>query len=468
MRFKVIVLLACILGLDAADKATIGATAVKLEQAFHIGDVEVGLLVAVTAAVGALTTLPLGILVDRVRRVRLLVAAIAVWSLAIALSGFSTSWLMLLFTRFALGAVVAIAAPAVASLTGDFFHAIERGRVYGFILTGELVGAAFGFLISGSLADIFTWRVPFWVLAAIGLALAAALHWLLPEPARGGRDQLNLPSEDSAGEGEDDEDPVEEEIEQAGVRPDRSHLPTKAPAEMSWFKAIRYILSIRTYVLIAIASAMSYFYLTGLKTFGVVYMHAHFGLSETAASATLVAAGIGGIVGVLLIGRLSDRLIEHGMYRARLWVAALAFLGTVLFLVPGFLSPSLYATGNLFFIGAIGLGGVNPPMNAARLDVMHSRLWGRAESVRSTMRYTFVAIAPIVFGYVSSLLGGAGHTFKASGFHPNGNGFGLALTLAIMLVSLIGAGVAMFFAMKSYPRDVATAHEFEAHTRQQD
>src|SRR5699024_428814 len=104
------------------------------------------------------------------------------------------SWLMLLFTRLALGAVVAVAAPVVASLTGDFFHPIERGRIYGFILTGELVGAAFGFLLSGSLADFLTWRTPFWVISVIGLGLAAALHWLLPEPARGGQDRLAIDS----------------------------------------------------------------------------------------------------------------------------------------------------------------------------------------------------------------------------------------------------------------------------------
>jgi len=97
----------------------------------HIGNSDIGLLAAVSTAVGAVATLPLGALTDRVNRTRLLTAAIGVWSAAEVLSGASNSFLMLLLTRVALGAVVATAGPVVASLTGDLFPAAARGRIYG-------------------------------------------------------------------------------------------------------------------------------------------------------------------------------------------------------------------------------------------------------------------------------------------------------------------------------------------------
>jgi len=53
-RLRVIVLLACVLALDAADKASIGATAVQLERDLHIGNTSIGLLVTVSTAVGAI------------------------------------------------------------------------------------------------------------------------------------------------------------------------------------------------------------------------------------------------------------------------------------------------------------------------------------------------------------------------------------------------------------------------------
>ncbi|HET6726109.1 MAG TPA: MFS transporter [Gammaproteobacteria bacterium] len=477
-RLKVIVLLACVLGLDAGDKATVGAVAVMLEQSLHINNVQIGLLVTVSTAIGAFATLPLGVLADRVRRVRLLTIAVIVWSLAMAISGASTSYLMLLLTRLALGAVVAAAAPTVASLIGDFFRPTERGRIYGFILTGELIGAAFGFVISGDVAEALSWRASFWILAAIGFALAAALIIWLPEPARGGQSRMKpgateIPSEDAKTDAEPGDpaqtaegagetaDKVEEQIREADISPDRPLVLHDDPTHMSWLRAAWYILSIRTNLLIILASALGYFYLTGLRTFGVVYIRARFNLGQSEGTSLLVAIGLGAIVGVLVIGRGSDWLIDRGRFTARIRAGAIAFLIAAAFFLPGFFVSSITAATVLFFLGAIGIGGVNPPMDAARLDIMHSRLWGRAESVRASLRYAFEAIAPIVFGYVSTFFGGAGGAF---GRASHNGGAGLGITFLIMLVTLVGAGVCLFFALPTYPEDVATAIESEENT----
>lgn len=477
-RLKVIVLLAWVLGFDAADKSTVGAIAVELEHALHIGNLQVGLLVRASTAIGAFATLPLGILADRVRRVRLLVVAVIVWSLAMAVSGGSVSFLMLLFTRLAMGAVVATAAPVIASLVGDFFHSSERGRIYGFILTGELLGAVFGFLISGNVASILSWRASFWVLAAIGLALAAALWRWLPEPARGGQSRIEpgaieIPSHDETTGAEPSAERAHEpagdnrlaaEIEAAGIEPNADMVLEKDPTRLSWLRAARYILSIRTNTLIIVASALGYFYITGLRTFGVVYLHARFHLSQSSASSLMVAIIIGTIVGVLIVGRVSDRLIRRGHLRARVWAGAIALLAAAGFFLPGFLVPSLYVAGALFFIAAIGIGGVNPPMDAARLDIMHSRLWGRAEGVRASLRYAFEAIAPILFGYVATFFGGSGAAFGRAADGAKNGGAGLAPTLMIMLIPLAAAGLILLAALKTYPADVATAMASEKNT----
>ena len=143
-RRHVVVLLGLVLALNSADNSAIGAIATQLEPGLRIGAAELGLLVTVSSLVGALAAIPSGVLTDKTRRVRLLSISVLLWGVAEAVSGFSTSYTMLLLTRLALGAVTATAAPAVASLTGDFFPAGERGRIYGFIITGEVVGAGFG------------------------------------------------------------------------------------------------------------------------------------------------------------------------------------------------------------------------------------------------------------------------------------------------------------------------------------
>ena len=152
----------------------------QLERDLHIGNTSIGLLVTVSTAVGAVATLPIGALTDRINRTNLLAGAILIWSVAMVVSGASTSFEMLLLTRLALGAVVATAGPTVASLTGDLFPAAERGRIYGFILTGELIGTGIGFLVSGDIAAVLSWRYAFWVLAVPGVILAWAIWRLLP------------------------------------------------------------------------------------------------------------------------------------------------------------------------------------------------------------------------------------------------------------------------------------------------
>src|SRR5438552_8574681 len=68
LRARVVVLLAAVLGLASADAVTVGASATALRGALHISNTDIGLLVSVTSLVGAMATLPFGVLADRVRR----------------------------------------------------------------------------------------------------------------------------------------------------------------------------------------------------------------------------------------------------------------------------------------------------------------------------------------------------------------------------------------------------------------
>lgn len=483
-RLRVVVLLACVLALDSADKATVGATAVQLERALDIGNTEVGLLVTVSTAVGAVATLPVGALTDRVNRTRLLAGAILVWSAAMVVSGLSTSFLMLLITRIALGAVVATAGPAVASLTGDLFPAAERGRIYGFILSGELIGTGIGFLIAGDIAAVLSWRYSFWVLALPGVALAVAIVRLLPEPVRGGQSRLRpgarhirtaeQADHDTAANGQphehededEDQGKAEQGVEEEGIEPHRHLVLHTDPTNRSLWWAVRYVLSVRTNVLLIVASALGYFFFAGLRTFAVVFLRDRFSLGQGTASTLLVVLGLGAILGVLITGPLGDWLLDRHHITARPLVAGIAFTAAAVLFVPALLTTSLLIAAPLFFLAAASLGGANPPLDAARLDLMHSRLWGRAESVRTVLRSSFEAIAPLLFGYVSARFGA--HTSGLG--HPTGSagtgGIGLDRTFLIMLVPLAAAGVMLLRARRTYPRDVATAVASEHATAQ--
>src|SRR5262249_20441504 len=182
-RTRVILLLASVLALASADTATVGASALQLRSDLHINNTDVGLLVTVTSLVAAAASLPFGVLADRVTRTRILGGAIVLWGAAMIWSATAPTFGQLLLARLFLGAVTAAAGPIVASLVGDWFAAAERGRIYSYILSGELVGAAIGFSVTGGIATL-SWRAAF-----VNLALPAFLPaWLifhLPAPGAG-------------------------------------------------------------------------------------------------------------------------------------------------------------------------------------------------------------------------------------------------------------------------------------------
>ena len=473
-RLKVIALLACVLALDAADKATVGAVATPLKTSLHVGNLQIGWLVTASTAVAAVMTLPFGALVDRVPRVRLLSIALAAWSLTMLVSGAATSYPMLLLSRLALGVIAAVASPGVTSLTGDFFRPGERGRIFGYVLAGELVGVALGFLVCGNVAAWLSWRASFWVLAALGFVLALLLWRCLPEPSRGGQSRIpvgasKVPSGDdrppATGE-TTDSGALRRVIRWRGVRP-RHALMSMNPASASLWRAVRYVLAVPTYRTLIAASALGYFYFTGLRTFAIVYLRGHFGLGQTAASSLAVLLGLGAIVGVLLAGRLGDRLIDRGRVTGRVLVAAAAYLVAAAAFLPALLVGTLWLAGPFFFVAAAGLGGANPAVDAARLDVMPSALWGRAEGVRATFRFALEAIAPPLFGYVSARFAGHAGTAAAAGSAmAHAGSAGLNDAFLALLAPLALAGLLLLVrSRRTYARDVASALAAERRTR---
>ena len=286
-RLRVVLLLGGVLSLQSADTGTVGALAPQLERAFHIGNTEVGLLITASSLMAAASSLPMGVLVDSTHRVRLLVVTVSLWSVCMAASGLATGYGVLLLTRLALGAVIAASGPAVASLTGDLFPAKERSRIYGMVLTGELLGAGAGLILSADIGAAAGWRAPFFVLAVPSIVLAISLHRLLPEPGRGGQswlrpgDERIKPAEEVAGpptatdEGDagtgpspavamsvvEDSEVRRRARERPDIEPHDDLLREGDPADLSTWGAVRYVLRIRSNLVLIGASVLGYFFL---------------------------------------------------------------------------------------------------------------------------------------------------------------------------------------------------------------
>ncbi|MDI9599975.1 MAG: MFS transporter [Acidobacteriota bacterium] len=475
-RRTVIILLGLVLGLSAADTSAVGAIAPQLQPALGIGAAQIGLLVTASALVGALAAIPFGLLVDKTRRVDLLTASILLWATAEVLSAFSASYNMLLLARLLLGAVTATAVPAVASLTGDFFAAGERGRIYGYITVGEVAGAGGGIGLASFISAALGWRAAFVFMALPSLILAWALWKRLPEPARGGQSRLEpgatrIISVEEAGPSlrpvaEEEpgraDDVVLMEVRRQGVEPDADRVVLTDPARMSLGHVVRYVLRVRTNVYIILASSMGFLFLAGLRTFGVLFARGHFGVGQAVATLVLGLVGAGSLLGLLTSGRLADRLIRRGHISARIVVAGVAFVVAAALLVPALVTTNVLAALGFFLLAFAALAAPNPPLDAAQLDVMPAQLWGRAQGVRSALRNTLEAFGPLLFGLVASLFitDGAALQEGASEVVP-GQTRGLQIAFLLTLIPLAGAGILLLRTRRHYPVDVASAGESE-------
>ena len=480
-RARVIFLFGAVLALASADAATIGAVAGQLQPDLGIDNTEVGLLNSVTLLAGALAVLPVGFLVDRVRRIPMLAFSIFMWSAAMFWSGLAGSYGNLLLARVALGAVTATAGPAIASLTGDYFPARERGRVYGYILGGEVAGTAVGFIVSGSIAAALSWRWAFFAIAIPGFFLARAMLRTVPEPKRGGgsrleRGALHLFEEHGQPADADLEDAdvredelAHEKVRERGIEPDPELVLTEDPAEMPLKSAVRYVLRIPTNVTLIVASALGYFFLAGLSTFAVVFVRGHYHVSQATATLVLGLLVIGSLLGVLVAGRLTDWMLRRGFLDARMWVPGVCYIGAAVLLVPGLLGTSLTPAIWFDIGGAALISAANPPLDAGRLDIIVSGLWGRAESVRTLLRTVAQALAPLLFGAVADLVAGFTPHQAPIGTKTGGvshaTARGLEVSFLLMLIPLAAAGVILLRGRHAYPRDVATAAASEARAR---
>jgi sugar phosphate permease len=327
----------------------------------------------------------------------------------------------------------------VTSIVGDLFPPAERGRVLGKVKSGELVGAGIGFLLTGLLVSMFTWRSVFIAFAVLGALLAFRVA-RVPEPRRGGE------GHDEHGERFlDAEDPLREIVEEEAVEPDKSLILHGDLSELPFTEAVGYIMRVRTLSLVILANAFGEFFFAALQVFGVLFLVEQFDISASTASLLIPAVGVAGLVGVIAGGQIGDRLVERHVLTGRIHVGAWSYLAVSVLFVPVLFAGSLaFALPFLVLAGAFLMAPV-APLEAARLDVVHPQLRGRAESARTVARVIAQAAAPLLFGVLSEAYGGGGE--------------GLRNSFLTFLPLLALSSVLLWAATRRYPREVAAVQE---------
>ena len=200
----------------------------------------------------------------------------------------------------------------------------------------------------------------------------------------------------------------------------------------------------RTNLVLIAASACGYYFLAGVQTFGLEFVKEQYRIGQALANLLLLLVGAGAVLGVIAGGALGDALVGRHYLNGRILVSAGAATATTILFVPALFAPTAFGALPFLIAAAFALSAQNPPLDAARLDIMPGQLWGRAESIRSVLRALAQAFAPLLFGVVSDYVFGGGRS-------------GLQWTFAVMLVPLAASAALLFRALRTYPGDVASA-----------
>lgn len=189
-QWAALALLGLIYTLHTIDRNIVSAVVEPIKHEFHLSDRAMGALSGMAHSIAfAVAVLPLGWLVDRANRARLLAGLLALWSGLTALSGLAGSYATLMMARFGVGAAEAGSSPACMSLIADIFPAHRRASAIGLFYLSTSIGTGLVFLVGSRVAHDYGWRTLFFAAGLPGLVLALVLWAVFKEPQRGRFDE---------------------------------------------------------------------------------------------------------------------------------------------------------------------------------------------------------------------------------------------------------------------------------------
>jgi MFS family permease len=166
------------------DRSVMPAVLTDIKTHFALSDGQIGRINTIFMLGYFVTSPVFGYFGDRVSRKWLIATGIFVWSLGTVLTGFATSFLLLLAYRVLVGVGEASYATISPSLISDTFPSERRNNALTIFYVAIPVGSALGYIIGGKIAAHWGWHWAFIWAGLPGLALALVL---LPfqEPVRG-------------------------------------------------------------------------------------------------------------------------------------------------------------------------------------------------------------------------------------------------------------------------------------------
>lgn len=296
------------------DRQIMGILGQPIKESLVISDTQLGLLSGIMFALFYATLgMPMAMWADRNNRRNLIAFSVFLWSLMTALCGMASNYLQLLLLRIGVGVGEAGSNPPSHSMIADLYPPERRATAMAIFGTGVNWGILLGFLVGGWVNEFFGWRAAFLIVGLPGIALALLVRFTVPEPPRG----------------------------TSNAAPAEPRPPAPSPEAPPFKEVVRFLASHAILRHLIFASSLIAFAGYAAIIWVPVYLVRIHGLGTGIVGTYLaLIVGFGGAAGILLAGRLADRLSAQRGPQWLPWIVALANLIGLPLLLWTFLAPS--------------------------------------------------------------------------------------------------------------------------------
>lgn len=369
-----------------------------LRDKFGFRDAKLGLLMTAFIVPHAFATLLFGWAGDRFERRRVIAVGLLIASVAGACGALASSATTLIMSRVVLGLGTAAVVPVANSILGQIYEGSRKASRMAMFNLGLLVGGVAGFAVGLEVG--FPAVV---VVLAIPGALVAAMVAVLPVPAHPGSVKSGS---------------------RMGLR--------------TLLESGRLLLRIRTLRWLMLSTTAMAFAAGGYAVWFIDFLERDKGMTKRVATALVMAAFVGAVVGIVTGARFADRMRAKAP-TGRLWVIAIGMafslpcLVLCLELSPG---PMLFVVGvaALFFMSwyhapvAVSVDDLAPPAHAVAAQGI----------VIATMHLLGTAPSAWLLGVIS-------------------DHYSLYAAMCVPTIAIAIAIVAVVRATRSFERDAAAA-----------